>query len=62
MDDLSNKPCRCGGVMGQIIGFDERVTDGAQVPVRRSWWCQSCNAVEVAIGRERVVTEWPVKK
>lgn len=22
MEDLSNKPCRCGGVMGQIIGFE----------------------------------------
>jgi hypothetical protein len=28
MDDLSEKPCRCGETMGEVIGFKDRVTDG----------------------------------
>lgn len=55
MEDLSQKPCRCGGILGEIIGVDTRSTDGAKILVRRRWWCQDCNAVEEAIGRERVV-------
>ena len=55
MEDLSQKPCRCGGILGEIIGVDTRLTDGAKILVRRRWWCQDCNAVEEAIGRERVV-------
>ena len=55
MEDLSQKPCRCGGTLGEIIGVDTRLTDGAKILVRRRWWCQDCNAVEEAIGRERVV-------
>lgn len=55
MEDLSQKPCRCGGILGEIIGVDTRLTDGAKILVRGRWWCQDCNAVEEAIGRERVV-------
>jgi hypothetical protein len=62
MEDLSEKPCRCGETMGEVIGFDDRVTDGEKIPVRRSWWCQECNAVEECVGRERVITNWPRKK
>ena len=58
MDDLSEKPCKCGGILGEIIGVDTRLTDGAKILVRRRWWCQDCNATEEAIGRERVVNKY----
>jgi len=62
MDDLSTKPCKCGGIMGEVIGLETRVTDAELVPYRRCWWCPDCNAAEDCIGRERVVTNWPKKK
>lgn len=55
MEDLSNKPCRCGGIMDEVIGFNERVTDGQMVKYRVCWYCPKCHSVEKAIGREKVV-------
>ena len=55
MDDLSEKPCKCGEVMGEVIGFQERITDGAMVKYRVCWYCPKCHATEQAIGRERIV-------
>ena len=52
MDDLSTKPCSCGGTLGEVIGFQERSTDGVQVPYRVCWWCQDCDTTEKAVGRE----------
>lgn len=61
MEDLTEKPCKCGGTMGEILGFVERSTDGENVPYRRLWWCQECNAEDYCTGREMYV-EWPPKK
>ena len=58
MDDLREKPCPCGGILGEIIGVETRLTDGAKILVRRRWWCQDCNATEEAVGRERVVNKY----
>ena len=55
MDNLSEKPCRCGETMGEVIGFKERVTDGEMVRYRVCWYCPECHAVEKAIGRETFV-------
>jgi len=52
MDDLSTRPCKCGGTLGEVIGFQERSTDGVQVPYRVCWWCQDCDTTEKAVGRE----------
>jgi hypothetical protein len=43
MQDLTTKPCKCGGTMGEILGFVERSTDGKNIPYRRLWWCKVCN-------------------
>ena len=56
-DNLRNKPCRCGGTMGQIIGFsdpDEHRPD--PYPIRKGWYCIECRDFEEAILRERTVT------
>ena len=55
MDDLSEKPCPCGKTMGEVIGFQERVTDGEMVKYRVCWYCPECHAVEKAIGRETFI-------
>ena len=55
MEDLSEKPCKCGDVMGEVIGFQERVTDEEMVKYRVCWYCAECHAVEKAIGREAFV-------
>ena len=55
MDNLSEKPCRCGDTMGEIIRFNHRCTDDAHVPYRDGWYCSECHAVEKAIGRETFV-------
>ena len=55
MDDLSEKPCRCGETMGEVIGFQERVTDGEMVKYRVCWYCPKCHATEKAIGRETYI-------
>ena len=52
MTDLSNKPCNCGGHMGEVIGFRERSTDQVMMPYRPRWYCPDCHAVEEALGRE----------
>jgi hypothetical protein len=44
MTDLSEKPCRCGETMGEVIGFQERVTDGKMVKYRVCWYCPECHA------------------
>jgi hypothetical protein len=44
MTDLSEKPCRCGETMGEVIGFQERVTDGEMVKYRVCWYCPECHA------------------
>lgn len=54
-DDLSNKPCRCGDVMGQIIGYDHRPEDDTYQRYRVGWYCVNCHAFEQAILRERQV-------
>jgi hypothetical protein len=48
-------PCRCGETMGEVIGFQERVTDGAMVKYRVCWYCPECHATEKAIGRETYI-------
>ena len=54
--DLTKKPCRCGGTMGEIIGYDER-SNGKLVPLRRGWYCVECEAWEKAILRETAVED-----
>lgn len=53
-DDLTNKPCKCGGTMGEIIGYDD-TSNGELVPQRRGWYCVECRAWEKAILRETTV-------
>jgi ribosomal protein S27AE len=55
MDDLSEKPCRCGDTMGEVIVLKQRSTDGVMVKHRDRWQCQECHAVEKAIGRETYI-------
>ena len=55
MDNLSKKPCNCGGTLGEVIGHRERSTDGVQVPWRVCWYCPDCKAVEKAVGRETYI-------
>ena len=56
-DNLKEKPCRCGGLMGQIVGFDYRSTDGEYHRYRVGWYCKDCKEFEKAILRERQVNE-----
>ena len=53
--DLSEKPCKCGDTMGEVIGFRERSTDKEKVMYRVCWYCIKCHATEKAIGRETSV-------
>ena len=53
--DLSEKPCKCGDTMGEVIGFRERSTDKKKVMYRVCWYCTKCHATEKAIGRETFV-------
>lgn len=53
MDDLSEKPCRCGEVMGEVIGFEQRPYSEHPVRYRVGWYCPECQAFEKAILRER---------
>jgi len=55
MDDLSQKPCPCGDIAGEVIGFNHRSTDDTYVPYRVGWYCPECHAFEQAILRERVI-------
>ena len=57
IDDLREKPCRCGEVMGEVIGFKERVTDGQMVMYRVCWYCPECHAIDKAIGRETFINQ-----
>ena len=52
MNDLTQKPCPCGGVATEVIRVNHRVTDNKLVPYRYGWECPSCKASEKAIGRE----------
>jgi len=52
---MTEKPCRCGKVAGEVIGFNHRSTDDTYVPYRVGWYCPECKAFEKAIGRERVL-------
>ena len=52
--DLTKKPCKCGGTMGEIIGYDEDA-NGAATPKRRGWYCVDCQNWETAILREQIV-------
>jgi hypothetical protein len=54
-DNLATKPCKCGAVMGQIIGFEYRSSDDTHQPYRVGWYCSKCRAFDTAILRERVV-------
>jgi len=54
-DNLKEKPCNCGDVMGEVIGFNYRSTDNTYQPYRVGWYCVECKAFEQAILRERVV-------
>ena len=55
-NDLTKKPCKCGGTMGEIIGYDER-SNGKIVPLRRGWYCVECRNWEKAILRETAVED-----
>ena len=46
MTDLSEKPCRCGDTMGEVIGFNHRETDDTYQMYRVGWYCPECHAVE----------------
>ena len=48
-EDLSQKPCKCGGTMVQIINAEKNIRVG--------WWCTAdgCSNFTKAIGRERLV-------
>ena len=52
MDDLTQKPCRCGGVATEVIKLNRRSTDDTLQPYRSGWECLDCKASEKAIGRE----------
>jgi len=54
-DDLTTKPCRCGGVKKQLLNFISPEGTDLSVPVRAGWYCESCGEFEKAILRERVV-------
>ena len=54
-DNLINKPCRCGDVMGQIIGYDHRLVDDTYQSYRAGWYCENCKEFEKAILRERQI-------
>lgn len=58
MDDLSEKPCSCGSVMGEVIGFQHRTTDDTYQRYRVGWYCTECQNFDKAIGRERVVNKY----
>lgn len=49
-EDLSSKPCLCGGKMAEVIN--------AEKGYRVGWWCPKCNAWDKAIGRERITVRW----
>ena len=55
MDNLSEKPCRCGGTMGEVIGFNHRQTDDTYQMYRVGWYCTECHNFDKAILRERVI-------
>lgn len=55
MTDLSEKPCRCGETMGEVIGFNHRSTDDTYQGYRVGWYCPECHNFDAAIGRERVI-------
>jgi len=55
MTDLSEKPCRCGETMGEVIGFNHRSTDDTYQGYRVGWYCVECHNFDAAIGRERVI-------
>jgi len=55
MDDLSQKPCPCGDIAGEVIRFNHRSTDDTYVMYRDGWRCPECQAFEKAILRERVI-------
>ena len=54
-NDLSEKPCSCGDVMTEVIGFHERATDEKMVMYRVCWYCPECHAIDKAIGRETYI-------
>lgn len=56
-DDLSSKPCKCGDVMGEIIGFNDSLVDKNYQSFRVGWYCVKCRGFEKAILRERII-EW----
>lgn len=56
--DLSEKPCQCGEVMGEVIGFNHRETDDTYQMYRVGWYCTECQNFDKAIGRERVVNKY----
>lgn len=55
MANLVTKPCKCGHVLEEIIGFQERVTDQEMIPRRVGWFCPKCFNIENAVGRETQV-------
>jgi len=55
MDNLSEKPCRCGDTMGEVIGFNHRQTDDTYQMYRVGWYCPECQNFDKAILRERVI-------
>jgi hypothetical protein len=59
MTDLTKKPCACGDVMGEIIGFRSKNEDEHMTPIRKGWYCASCRAWKSAILRETTVKGWP---
>lgn len=54
-DNLKEKPCRCGDVMGEVIGFNECLIDNTYQPYRVGWYCVKCKEFEQAILRERQI-------
>lgn len=56
-DDLTEKPCPCGGVAKQVI--THMTPDGKMLarPMRRGWYCEKCQAWEKAILREMRVDD-----
>jgi hypothetical protein len=54
-DDLTEKPCKCNGVMHEIIGFEYCLTDENYKGYRAGWYCEDCKEFEKAILRERQI-------
>jgi hypothetical protein len=55
-DDMTTKPCACGGMASEVIAYVEYPSAPPKA-IRRGWYCPDCGAWERAILREMVVVQ-----